>query len=642
MAHTATNVHARRKWAGLALLIGLSALGGCGWCGGSAAVIEGVKPMVTLAHGPSEPKPVDSGARARAGDTVTTEQDGTAVLRFPGGSTLKLTPSTSVYLEAGPKGLRAHQVRLLFGSLDAVGSGSELVVMTTVGAIEFGDERTEASISAGEQGLTVRTLIGQVSIGDQVVGSGITLRLDSKGIVFEGATDAGGKADAAVAVGAGDAIVLSLKSGRGAMRQIGGKGRLVPVKAGTQLASADVLEAKGATAVVDLGGLGEARVWMRSGIAIGSGDSAGASPSFEMRRGTTQVLLGASNRQTVGLGSARATVIASARGSDVEFVNDGKGTRIRVIEGRVLLVDGDGKQSELLGNQEATVSSKGQAQVRSQDESALKITGNVRRVLVAGKMPPVTFSWSQLEGKGPYTIEIAKDSAFANKLIVAEVNDASYVTDRLQNGTYWWQVRNAAKSIPPRSVNFGVDKVTGEADLRQNVVNASGERTVIMYQQYQPPDLTFKWTPAASAAQYRIDIWPDGKFDTPVFERVVKEPQVKVGSGALKDGRYLWAITTLDAAGKNLSTSDMYDLTVKFDSNEMLLRIFEPKAGARVSGSTIETRGMAEPGAEISINGENVKPDEAGRFKATVPVVGAPPLLIYKMGSNVFVRALRR
>jgi len=641
MAHNSTVARAQRRLAGPALLLGLSALGACGWCGGSEAVIEGVKPKVTLARGPSDPQLVDSGARARAGDTVTTEQDGAATLRFAGGSTLKLAPSTSVYLEAGPKGLRAHQVRLLFGSLDAVGAGSELVVMTTVGAIEFGDQRTEASISAGEQGLTVRTLIGQVSIGDQVVGTGITLKLDSKGIVFE-KPDAAGGADAAVTAGTGDAIVLSLKSGRGAMRQLGGKGRLVPVPAGTQLATADVLEAKGAAAVVDLGGLGEARVSTRSGIAIGSGDSAGANPSFEVRRGTTQVLLGANNRQTVGLGAARATVIASARGSDVEFVTDAKGTHIRVVEGRVLLVDADGKRSELLGNQEATVSSKGQSLVREQESSALKITPNIRRVLVAGKMPPVTFSWSQLEGRGPYTIEIAKDSNFANKVIVAEVSDTSYVTDRLQNGTYWWQVRNAAKSIPARSVNFGVDKVTGEADLRQNVVNASGERTVIMYQQYQPPDLTFKWPPAANAAQFRIDIWPDGKFDTPTFEQVVKEPQARVGSGTLKDGRYLWAVTTLDAAGKNLSTSDMYDLTVKFDSNEMLLRIFEPKAGARVTGSKVETRGMAEPGAELSINGENVKPDEAGRFKATVPVVGAPPLLIYKMGSNVFVRALRR
>ncbi|MBN2360148.1 MAG: FecR domain-containing protein [Deltaproteobacteria bacterium] len=618
------------------------ALGACGWCGhGPEAVIENVTPKVTLSRGTTEPELIDSGTRARAGDTITTDEAGAASLKFPGGSVLKLAPSTSVYLESGPRGLRAHQVRLLFGSLDAVGANRELVVMTMVGAIEFGGDRTEASISANEQGLSVRTLIGEVTIGDQVVGAGISVRVDSNGIVFE-TPDGGAAEDAAGPAAPGEAVLLSLKSGRGAVRQVGGKGRFSAVKPGTQLAPSDVLEARGAAAVVDLGGLGEARIWIRSGIAVGSGDSGGSSPSFETRRGTAQVLLDGGMRQSVAIGAARALVLASARGSDVEFTTDARGTRIRVYEGRVQITDADGARHELWANQEAAVTATGRSQVRDRETSALKINPTVRRVLVAGRMPAVTFIWSQLEGEGPYTIEVARDADFANKLIVTDVPDTSFVTDRLQSGTYWWRVRNATKSIPARAVSFGVDRVTGEADLRKNVVNASGERTVVLYQQYQPPELTFRWTAAANADSYRIDIWPDGKFDQPVFEQVVGEPQVKVASGTLKDGRYLWAVTVLDASGKNLSTSDMYDLTVKFDSNEMLLRIFEPRAGARVRGNTVETRGMAAPGAEISVNGKNVKPDEAGRFKATVPVVGSPPLVIYRMGGNIFVRALRR
>jgi hypothetical protein len=202
-------------------------------------------------------------------------------------------------------------------------------------------------------------------------------------------------------------------------------------------------------------------------------------------------------------------------------------------------------------------------------------------------------------------------------------------------------VRNASRAQPARAFAIARDNRVDNADARKNIVRASAERTVIVYQQWQSPQLTFRWPKHMQAANYRINIYADGAFEKPVLEKLTDTADLVLPPGTLRDGRYVWAVSSLDAANAILSTSDMYDLQVKFDSNKMLLRILAPAPRTRVRGSTIETRGMVEPGTPVSVNGVDAKPDASGRFSVNVPVSREDPMLLYRVGSNIFVRALR-
>ncbi|MFH1807128.1 MAG: FecR domain-containing protein [Pseudomonadota bacterium] len=603
-----------------------------------AGVLQEVSPLVQVSHGSATAFAAGNGTEVRPGDTVSSDEQGSATLRFPDGSSVTLGPSSSLVVEAGPEGMLARQVRLLFGTIEAEGTAAGLVVMTSLGPIQFGADPSRIAVTSGDDGLSVRTLLGQVQLGQNTITQGITVRLDKSGIVFGEPVDAG-TADAGTTPDLGETspIVVTLKAGRGVYRQAGGQGRFRVASAGDALEVGDVVEARSGQATLGLGDAGEARVDRRSQLEVGAGGA-----SFMLRRGGSQVLLVANQRQVVALGGVQATIIASGHGADVEVSGDARGGRIRVVEGRASVRAADGSTAEVLANQEALIDRNGAASVRAVGRSALQINTGVRRVYAAGSLPALTFVWSELEGQGPYTIEIAKDPEFKNLITVATVPDTTYTTDRLGFGGYHWRVRNAQQSAPAQRLILARDQDASGGDARKNIVRASGERTVVVYQQWQTPQLTFRWTERPGTPQYRVAIYADGSFDKPLVEQVTTEAKLRLAPGTLKDGKYVWAYSALDAAGKNLSTSDMYDLEVKFDSNDMLLRILTPRPNARISGGSIETRGMVAPGSNVSANGKNLSPDKAGRFSDKVPVPRDSPFLIFKVGSNLFVRRLKR
>jgi len=620
---------------------------GCGLCGDdrdASAVLEQVQPSVTIAPEGGEPAAAAEGATARAGDTVTTDDKGTVQLRFPGGGTVKLEPTSSVFIEGGAEGLRARRVRLLFGTIDATGAGANLLVMTTLGPIKFGDAESSVTISSGDDGVTVRTLLGEVQMGDQTVGAGVTVHIDSGGIFFDQPVDAGALEDAGgvAELGTTGPVVILLESGGSVRRKPEGKKRFVRVKVGTPLMQNDQVEVRSGRATLALGEIGQVKLGRRARVGIGGPQIAGAAPLFEAQRGTAAVVLAKGARQSVGLGAVRAEISGEVGGADVEFTRDRSSSKVRVYAGRVVLIDGAGKRTEVPANQVATINAKGESRAREVGSESLQINAGVRRILTTGRLPAVTFTWKALPDGGPYTIEIAKDASFTKLVTVAQIQGTGYTTDRLSLGSYHWRVRNQTKTNPGRTVSFGRDRSSASTDARKNLVRASGERTVILYQQFRTPQLTFRWPAREDAKKYRISVYADGKFDSPQVEKVTKEPSMQLTAGQLKDGRYLWAVSSLSADGKVASTSDMFDLEVKYDSNEMLLRVLVPPVGARVAGKTVETRGMVPPGAKLSVNGKAVQPDQQGRFKAQVEVPKGAPYLIYRIGSVLFVRPVRR
>ena len=101
---------------------------------------------------------------------------------------------------------------------------------------------------------------------------------------------------------------------------------------------------------------------------------------------------------------------------------------MRVYEGSATLTDGSGKNMQLRANQEATVNRRGDATIKEVAGSALVVNRSVRRVLVLGSLPAVTFNWPALGGAGPHTFELAKDESFSAPMVVTQVPGRRYTT----------------------------------------------------------------------------------------------------------------------------------------------------------------------------------------------------------------------
>ena len=137
-----------------------------------------------------------------------------------------------------------------------------------------------------------------------------------------------------------------------------------------------------------------------------------------------------------------------------------------------------------------------------------------------------------------------------------------------------------------------------------------------------------------------------GELQKPIAERTVSDIRAPLEAGALAEGSYLWSVTPLASDGQALRGGRMNKLELVYDNSVPTLLIQSPKNGERASG-TVRTRGVAPVGTKLFVNGKPVELDSKNRFDLTVPHLGRPPMLIYRLvrpnaSDAFFVRALRR
>lgn len=160
---------------------------------------------------------------------------------------------------------------------------------------------------------------------------------------------------------------------------------------------------------------------------------------------------------------------------------------------------------------------------------------------------PALFTWEPLRGASTYEIEIDDASDFVGATLAATDSTSYTLLSPQSGGTYYWRVRGKAGTLnsfwsETRSYVASwpaAPRLVRPADTTAETVE----------------DVVLEWTPVLGAAQYRLQISPNGDFANNVTLDVkVKgtqfSPSNKTATDSLQNGSYFWRVQGIDATGK--------------------------------------------------------------------------------------------
>jgi hypothetical protein len=165
-----------------------------------------------------------------------------------------------------------------------------------------------------------------------------------------------------------------------------------------------------------------------------------------------------------------------------------------------------------------------------------------------------------------------------------------------------------------------------------NVIDADGRRYTVLYQS-RLPALTLAW-PAVPAPGGALDL----HLSAPSGDRVlrVQTARHQFASGTLPEGTYTWWYQT--AAGRQ---SPKTTVTIRFDNAAPTVQFFADAAASNGAGR-MAIDGVTMPGAKVSAEGESLRVDEHGRFRAEVPLGSGGAVAVRldhpKTGVHYYVR----
>jgi len=217
---------------------------------------------------------------------------------------------------------------------------------------------------------------------------------------------------------------------------------------------------------------------------------------------------------------------------------------LRVGKGRALLRDTGGDvQIELASGTASLVSAGKTVQVsepsrvnlaaaKAESLSAVPIRPvNGSLVLTRGDADSVRLEWSvpgaSAEPERPVTLTVARDAEFGDVEIQGE-GRGSAANVRLGEGTHYWKVSDGAspqwftvqRALPPTPI----------APIARRFAYRS-----------TPPVILFAWGGSPAATDYRLEVFPAGNPDAPVFVRALGENRLSVDS--LPSGAYQWKVS---------------------------------------------------------------------------------------------------
>jgi hypothetical protein len=244
------------------------------------------------------------------------------------------------------------------------------------------------------------------------------------------------------------------------------------------------------------------------------------------------------------------------------------------------------------------------------------------------KVPPINFDWSGEAGGKDALVEIATDKDFKQVTAAEQMSRSNLVLDGLQPGKLYWRVGGEAGK---RGLVQFLEEASNDCAncKRTNMIEDTGEKTVVYYQQALPA-IILKWKETAGATQYSLKVFADGEFDTPLVDEKVTDVKRAFDAGRFAEGKYYWLVTGLDKAGKELATGRMNSLQITYDNAITALVIRTPKPNAKVSGGSVTTTGEAEIGAKVYVNGKRIDVDDNGRFSESVALKPGPNQLVYR------------
>lgn len=565
-----------------------------------------------------------------AGDAVETGDQGSAVVRFPGGRTVEVgregrfalgSDSTGVVMKV-ERGIVLSRVPA--GGGGAAGSKVTLNILTPFGLTRVGPEPSEVKVAVAEDSARVEVKLGAIEL---VSKDGRTLRAAEgdavdltreRAQVVPVAPRVVELAPIAVTVRAtsGDAEVKAKDTGR--WRKVRREGEV--------LTSGDGVRTKRGEAVLSLKDSGSLLTLSPGAEAVLEGAGQGGAideARVNLLQGLLAVQLAAGRTSRLVLPEL---TLEGGGAAKLEIRRTGAGVQVAAQAGDVTLRRGETRQA-LRAGERATVGSDGSAKVEPVDEAVVAVgPGEGTEVFHRG-LAEVALTW---EGEGDTVVEAAQDAAFSRRVLWGRVHRPSVNVSALARGTLYWRVRKEdGAQVAAGSVHFAPESPPSALARVRNVVPEGPEKTTIFYQD-KPPAVTFTYGAEPQASTYRVAVYKAGSLTTPVAQRTVGETRAALEAGALGEGSYLWSVTPLSQAGAALKGGRMNKLELVYDNSVVGLVVDSPRQGGAVA-EKVRASGVAPVDARLSINGRAVPLDAKHRFDTWVAPMGMPPLLVFKM-----------
>lgn len=609
---------------------------GCKEAAPPAAVIRALAGAVTVsdAEGAAgRPASVDLGLHA--GNLVTTGNDGTATVEFEGGNKVDLRPDTTLVVKSGGGTTAQFGAVLLAGKATASSSGHGVLLSigTPFGITELGGAASSLELSL-DKGITV--LVGEVTVigsdgARTTVTAGSSLTLKGLEVAI------GSEPEGPVVLGPMEFVLL----GNPKQVQIKKKGESswrTPRKR-ELLGPGDAVRTRKATGTqVQFGDLAEVELGPKAEMRF---DDAATGPRAHRARYAVTVgdiIINLKAKDKVGakheidVAGLAMTVEPGLKEAEVEISSTSPDkAQLTVRFGKVALSDGtvvDAGSTVAISKGKVTTPVKPLATT----ELALKPKSS-SVVYFQSEVPPIEFTWKADDGSKGYELELANDKSFATPVFREKIAKNSFVYDRFPPGRYYWRVKGEGEW---QNGNLTIQK-RKEAECanckRHNVIDDTGEKTVVYYQK-ELPAITLRWGPVAGATKYQVKVYPDGEFEKPLVDKVVADTTVAFNEGQFGEGKYYWHMVAQSDGGKDIATGKMNTLQIAYDNAIVDLAIKVPKAGQKVTSKSIVTRGEVQLGASLSINGKRAPLDDNGRFSESVGLDKGDNDIVYRTMSS--------
>ncbi|RKG72657.1 hypothetical protein [Corallococcus terminator] len=594
------------------------------------AQLEGLTGDVRLERGgkvgPAVPGPL------LAGDAVETGDQGSAVVRFPGGRTVEVgregrfalgSDSTGVVMKV-ERGIVLSRVPA-GGSAAGAGSKVTLNILTPFGLTRVGSEPSEVKVAVAEDSARVEVMLGAIEL---VSKDGRTLKA-GQGDAVDLTRERAEVVPSAPRIVELAPIAVTVRAPSGGSAEVKSKatGRWRKVRReGEVLTFGDGVRAKGGDAVLSLKDSGSlltlspgAEAVLESAGQEGVTDEA----RVNLLQGMLAVQLATGRTSRVVLPEM---TLEGGGAAKLEIRRTGSGFLVAAHTGDVTLRRGDTRQA-LRAGERATVEKDGTAKVEPLEAAAVAVGPGEGAEVYHRGLSEVALTW---EGEGDAVVEAALDAGFTRRVLWGRVHRASVNVSAPARGTLYWRVKKEdGTPVASGSAHFAPESRTKSLARVRNVVPEGPEKTTIFYQD-KPPAVTFTYGAEPQASSYRVAVYKAGALTTPVAQRTVAETRAALEAGALGEGSYLWSVTPLSQAGAALKGGRMNKLELVYDNSVEGLVVDSPRQGT-ASAEKVRAAGVAPVNARLSINGRAVPLDGKHRFDTWVSPMGTPPLLVFKM-----------
>ena len=355
--------------------------------------------------------------------------------------------------------------------------------------------------------------------------------------------------------------------------------------------------------------------------------------SYRLQQGTTAVNLSQSNGldnsiHEISIGEQVLKLRPNTDKASVEFRFDGQTVNAVLRRGTLDLKNG----TTFSAGTRISVSKNQEIKAQPLAETKIQLSPKSNSIIhYEESIPPMMFTWSSktIPAEG-YDIELATDRDFSNTILRERLPKPRFVFDRIAPGRFFWRVLADGEWVRG---TFKVTRLQGSQGCtkckRTNIINDTGEKTVVYFQKALPA-ITFKWKQVAGAVSYRLKVFVDGKFEKPKIDQVVTTTSLGTNAGTLPEGKYFWLVVALDAQNGELPTGKMNNLEIAYDNAVPNLVIKSPSQGIKLSQNSLLTQGEVQLGASLMINGKRIRLDSKGRFSHSLKLSRGNNRLVYR------------